>query len=112
MNKTEKIAYGQLRAQGYLVEKPVRTKWHRVDLFGIWDFIAIDEKEVRFIQVSEKYFTQKPKAEQDEMLNFPAPPGAKKEYWHWNEKLRNFIITLIDKNWKERIKNVRRRKNN
>lgn len=103
MNKTEKIAFDRLRVAGYEVEQPInktlKTKRGyitiRHDLWGIWDFCAVSKKEVRFIQVAEKYFSQKPKADQIEMQEFPTPPHAKKEYWHWDKKRGDFIIEEI-----------------
>ena len=104
MNKTEKIAFDQLRVAGYQVEQPInKTRMTgkgsyftiRHDLWGMWDFCAVNKKEVRFIQVSEKYMSQKPKPDQLAMISFPNPPHTKKEYWRWDKKTRSFIIELI-----------------
>jgi len=71
------------------------VRWHRVDLFGLWDFIAVNSKEVRFIQVSKKYFSQKPKEDQRKMVNFPCPPCCTKEYWRWDDKKQKFFRSKI-----------------
>lgn len=106
MNKVEKKSYDILVRQGYLVEKPIKTKWHRVDLWGIWDLVAVNNHHIRFIQVSAKYFTSKPRADQEAMFNFPEPFNCVKEYWHWkkgaispriipiNQFLRNHLLAI------------------
>jgi len=74
MNKSEKIAYEQLKEEGYWVEKPRKSKWQPQDFFYCWDFIAINQNHIRFIQVSSKYFSQRSRADQERMLAFPKPP--------------------------------------
>jgi len=107
MNSTERKAYQRLINQGYLVEKPIRTRWHRTDLFGIWDFIAVKNTHIRFIQVSTRYFTDKPKKDQDQMLNFPQPPHSTKEFWHWPKRKGSPRITLIDERLRNHLINLR-----
>lgn len=91
MNKSETIACNQLKNEGYLVEKPRRNRFQPQDFFYCWDFIAINKKEIRFIQVSSKYFSQRSRADQEMMKSFPKPPNTKKEYWRWDKKKRQFI---------------------
>jgi hypothetical protein len=95
MNKSETIAYHQLKQAGYLVEKPRRSKWQPQDFFYCWDFIAINEKEIRFIQVSSKYFSQRSRADQERMQSFPKPPNTRKEYWRWVQKEKRFIKEIL-----------------
>lgn len=95
MNKSETITYKQLRSDGYLVEKPRRNQWQPQDFFYCWDFIAINNKHIRFIQVSSKYFSQRSRADQQLMREFPRPPHTKKEYWRWNQKKKEFIKETI-----------------
>jgi len=91
MNKSEKIAYEQLKEEGYWVEKPRKSKWQPQDFFYCWDFIAINQNHIRFIQVSSKYFSQRSRADQERMLAFPKPPSTQKEYWRWDAKTKEFI---------------------
>jgi len=107
MNLIERKIYQRLIDQGYLVERPIRTRWHKTDLFGIWDFIAIKNTHIRFIQVSRKYFTQKSKRDQDQMLNFPRPPYSTKEYWHWPKRKKSPRIILIDEKLRTHLINLR-----
>jgi len=107
MNLIEKKSYDILLKQGYLVEKPVKTQWQRQDFFSAWDFIAINNHHIRFIQVSKKYFTERPKSEQDAMLNFPCPPNCTKEYWKWNKGEYEPRIYLLNEGFKLHILEVR-----
>lgn len=50
-NRRELEARKQLEKEGYLVDKKPRTKFHSPDLFGMFDLIAIKDKEVRLVQV-------------------------------------------------------------
>jgi hypothetical protein len=97
MNKTEKIAYEQLKTAGYLVERPRVSKWQPQDFFYCWDFIAIDKSEIRFIQVSSKYFSQRARDDQERMLAFPHLHCTSKEYWRWDKKKEIFIVQKIGK---------------
>lgn len=97
MNKSEKIAYEQLKKEGYLVERPRVSKWQPQDFFYCWDFIAINKTEIRFIQVSSKYFSQRARDDQERMLTFPHLHCASKEYWRWNQKKGIFIVQKIGK---------------
>ena len=103
MNKTEKKAYEILTKQGYLVEKPIRVKYQREDFFNLWDFIAVNEKEIRFIQVSEKYLSERTKEYQANFYNFPLPLKITKEYWRWDKKNKRFIITGIEAQMDENL---------
>lgn len=96
MNKTEKRAYEILKKQGYQVEKPIRVKYQREDFFNLWDFIAINEQQLRFIQVSEKYLSERTKEYQANFYNFPLPTKLSKEYWRWDKKNKRFVITGIE----------------
>ena len=101
MNKSERIAYEQLKSEGYLVEKPRRSKWQPQDFFYCWDFIAINKKHIRFIQVSSKYFSQRSRANQEAMISFPTPPNATKEYWRWKRKEKEFVKQTINQGLKD-----------
>jgi hypothetical protein len=95
MNRIEKRAYLILKQQGYLIEKPVRVKWHAIDFFGCWDFIACSSNEIRFIQVSAVKWSNRPIEYREKLLKFPKPPCVKREYWWWNKKEKKFEITQL-----------------
>jgi len=95
MNRIEKKAYQILKERGYLVEKPVRVKWHSVDFFGCWDFIACSDGEIRFIQVSSVKWTSRNKDYREKLEKFPCPPNCSKEYWYYNRKKKVFEIMQL-----------------
>lgn len=58
-DRIERKAKEELEEAGYLVEKPVRTKYSRKDFFNLFDLIAIKEnKPMRFIQVKGGSYAQ------------------------------------------------------
>jgi hypothetical protein len=95
MNRTEKKAYEILKQQGYLVEKPIRVRWHSIDFFNCWDFIAVNDQEIKFIQVSSVKWTNRPIEYREKLQKFPAPPSAKKEYWWWNKRSKKFEVIQL-----------------
>jgi len=95
MNKSETIAYNELKREGYLVEKPRRSQWQPQDFFYAWDFIALSSKHIRFIQVSSKYLSQRSREDQKRMREFPNPPNTQKEYWRWKAKDKTFIKEIL-----------------
>ena len=98
MNKVEKKAFDLLEADGYLIEKPVKTAWHRQDFFNLWDMIALKPKEkLRFIQVSVMKRYQGSNYKKD-FKGFPIPlcEHISKEYWFFNRKTKEFEITVYE----------------
>lgn len=95
MTKSEKLAITILRNDGYQVEHAIPTMYHRTDLFGSWDIIAVNSKEIRFIQVSSKYMSQRSPQDQRSMQDFIVPKNCTKEYWHWKQKEREFDIVIL-----------------
>ena len=91
----EKTAYERLLAQKYWIEKPRRAKFQPQDFFYCWDFIAVNSKHIRFIQVSTKSFSERSRADKERMLAFPKPPGAIKEYWRWDGKAQRFEMQTL-----------------
>jgi len=97
MNRIEKKAYQILLNQGYLVEKPRRVKWLPQDYFNCFDFIAVNDKEIRFIQVSKVPWTRRNLEYRERFENFPCPPNCRKEYWTFNRKTGDFEIKIIER---------------
>ncbi len=102
MNKIEKISYNYLKEQGYLVEKVIRTQWHRIDFFNLFDFIAVKPEWIRFIQVSVKYFSSRDKGWQKRFLEFPLATGVTKEYWRVEKKLPKIHILAYNRKGKKK----------
>lgn len=94
MTISEKLAKKMLIDAGYRVERAVKTAWNRNDLFNLWDFIAVNKKEIRFIQVSTIYLTEGSHAGKD-YSGFPCPTNCTKEFWRWDKKKKEFIIKIL-----------------
>ncbi len=94
-NDIEKEAYDRLVAQHYWVEKTRKAKFQPQDFFYCWDFIAVSQKHIRFIQVSAKPFSQRSISSKERMLAFPKPQGTIKEYWYWDDQMKRFEIQTI-----------------
>jgi len=95
MNKIEKKAYEELKKRGFIVEKVIRTKWHRIDFFGCFDFIAVKKDRVLFVQVSSRYLSSRPQELQRKLRTFSCPRSCFKQYWRWDKKHKTFDITSI-----------------
>ena len=101
MNRTQKgklferKAYDIILQEGYWIEKARVAKFQPHDLFGCWDLVAVDKKNIRFIQVSTERFSSRSRANQERMMAFPKPPHTSKEYWRWNVKKDKFEIITI-----------------
>jgi hypothetical protein len=80
----QKLAAELLRKQGYLVETPIRTKWHREDFFSAWDIIAVKKNKLRFIQVSTLPLYDRGVAYKKKLKDFPVGNWTK-EYWQVKE---------------------------
>lgn len=62
------------------------------DMFGLWDLIAVDNDEVRFIQVKSRKIYGK---ELDKYREFPVPESCTKEIWVWKKGARAPEITML-----------------
>jgi hypothetical protein len=79
-DKAQKLIAKFFKDSGYLVEIPVRSKWHREDFFNAWDIIAIKENEIRFIQISTVAFYRRGIEYKKKLADFPSGHWSK-EYW-------------------------------
>jgi len=91
----EKKAENKLKEEGYWVEKVKWVKWQPKDFFGCWDLIAVNQKHIRFIQVSAGELSDRSRQKKEQMLAFPKPPGSQKEYWHYDKRSKVFKITKL-----------------
>lgn len=93
--KIEKIAFDELKRKKFLVWKPARVKFHSQDIFGLFDIIALNKKELKLIQVQKgrrrPYKTKK-------IFNLPQPRKISYEIWVYDEKSKIFKIFISKKN--------------
>jgi hypothetical protein len=81
--------------QGYAVQvAPMPSKWStQNDMFGLWDVVAVNGTEVRFIQVKTNrkvYGKQKAK-----YAAFNCPPFCTKEIWSWYDRVKEPLIVIL-----------------
>ena len=92
MNYAELIAKKKLIKDGYVVEKQNWNRYGSKDLFNCWDFIAVKNAKVKFIQVSVLYLSERGRQYREKLENFPA---RNKEYWRYNRSKHKFEIEKI-----------------
>jgi len=82
----EKLAVKKLEDEGYICEKPIRSKWQREDFFGCWDIIAIKDQSIRFVQVSTKPLYDRGVEFKQRLADFPVGTHWTKEFWQLKEE--------------------------
>ncbi len=87
--KIEKIAFDLLKKKRYLVWKPVRVKFHSQDIFGLFDIVALNKKEIKFIQVQKE---RKRPYKVKKIFKLPKPKRVSYELWVYEPKLKKFKI--------------------
>jgi len=82
-DRIELKAKKELESLGYLVEKPVRTRWNtNKDFFNLFDLIALSKDGIKLIQVKSNYC---PKKVRDAIRAFHIPESISKEVWVWKD---------------------------
>ena len=82
-----------LESMGYLVETAKFSRWGSTDFFGIFDLIAIDERDIKLIQV--KTNSMPSPAVREGIEEFPCPPCVSKELWIlYDRKMEPRVIKL------------------
>lgn len=78
---------------GYQVETAKFSRWGSTDFFGMWDLIAIDKRDIKFIQVKSNAMPSP--AVREELEMFEVPPCVSKELWIlYDRKLEPRVIKL------------------
>ncbi|GIW67169.1 MAG: hypothetical protein KatS3mg096_037 [Candidatus Parcubacteria bacterium] len=85
--RIEKIAFEELKNDKFLVWKPVRVKFHSQDIFGLFDLIALNKKELKLIQVQKQ---RKRPYKIKKIFKLPKPKKISYELWIYNPKSKNF----------------------
>jgi len=90
--KIEKIAFDELKRKKFLVWKPVRVKFHSQDIFGLFDLIALNKKELKLIQVQKE---RKRLYKNKKILKLPRPKKISYELWIYKPKIKKFEIFYL-----------------
>jgi len=88
--RKEKACADELEAKGYLIWRVIRTKWHSLDLFGLFDVCALapDGSHILFIQTKSNRCDV---ATRDAIKALRMPQGVC-EKWIWIWKDRKYWI--------------------
>lgn len=83
--RTEKRCADELKAQGYLIWKTIRTKYGSIDLFGLFDVVALHPQgeHLIFIQCKTNRADNKTR---DAIRSLKMPPKCRKEMWIWKDQ--------------------------
>jgi len=87
--RIEKIAFDYLKEKKFLVWKPVRVKFHSQDIFGLFDLIALNKKELKLIQVQKQ---RKRLYKVKEIFKLSKPKKISYELWVYDTKTKEFKI--------------------
>jgi hypothetical protein len=80
--RREKLCYDELADYPYRW-KTIRHRFCNIDLFGVFDVVVANDKEMRFIQVRTGYC---PNKKREEIAAVKLPPCCKKELWLWFDR--------------------------
>ena len=75
----------ELKLQGYIIWKTIRHKFLNIDLFGLFDVVALEPQglHIRFIQVKSNRIDQ---ATRDSIKKLKMPACCIKESWIWKDR--------------------------
>ena len=83
--RKEKACADELEAQGYKVWRKVRTKWHNLDIFNLFDVLALspDGEKLLFIQTKANRCDVESR---DRINAFKLPGSCEKWIWIWKDR--------------------------
>lgn len=83
--RKEKACEDELKKQGYTTWRVIRTKWHSLDLFGLFDVagLASDGSHIVLIQTKSNRCDS---VSRDAIQALKVPPNVRKEIWIWKDR--------------------------
>ncbi|MCS7200566.1 MAG: hypothetical protein NZ822_00185 [Patescibacteria group bacterium] len=87
--RVEKLAFDKLKREKFLVWKPAKVRFHSQDIFGLFDIIALNRKELRLIQVQ---MDRKRKYKAGRIFKLPVARKISYELWVYDSKSKKFTI--------------------
>lgn len=86
--RIEKMCEDELKSQGYLTWKTIRVKFQNIDLFGLFDIMALasDGSHIRFVQCKSTYCSSEVK---EMIANLKMPRNCSKEIWMYFDKRKS-----------------------
>ena len=83
--RVEKRCADELRALGYLIWKTIRVAYCNIDLFGLFDVVALHSQgeHILFIQVKTNRVDNETR---DRIRALRLPAGCQKWIWIWKDR--------------------------
>jgi len=83
-SRKEKLCADELREQGYIIWKTIRHKYLNIDLFGLFDVVALHPEGVHilFIQVKSNKIDN---ATRVKIQDLKMPSNCHKQIWVWKD---------------------------
>lgn len=85
----EKLACEELKKQNCIVWKPVKVRFHSQDIFGLFDLVAISQKELKLIQVQ---VDRKRPYKTKNISKLPKPKKISFEVWVFKSIKKDFEV--------------------
>lgn len=84
-SRKEKLCADELKAQGYIIWKTIRHRFLQIDVFGLFDVLALhpNGEHILFIQVKSNAC---PNETRDKIRALKMPTGCEKEIWIWKDR--------------------------
>ena len=84
-SRIERKCADELREQGYIIWKTIRVKYQNIDLFGLFDVVALHPQgeHIKFIQVKTNRADNKAR---EAIMKLKMPSGCVKEQWIWVDR--------------------------
>lgn len=84
--RTEKRCVDELKEQGYIIWKTIRVQFQNIDLFGLFDIVALhpEGKYIRFIQCKTNRCD---KQTRERIKELKMPDKCQKEIWIWKDRI-------------------------
>ena len=83
--RVEKKCADELREKGYLIWKTIRVRYQNIDLFGLFDVVALHPEgdHIKFIQCKTNKGDNKAR---EAIMKLKMPTNCIKEMWIWIDR--------------------------
>lgn len=84
-SRVEKKCADELREKGYLIWKTIRVRYQNIDLFGLFDVVALhpEGEHIKFIQCKTNKGDNKAR---EAIMKLKMPSNCIKEMWIWIDR--------------------------
>lgn len=83
--RVEKRCADELKEQGYIIWKTIRVQYQNIDLFGLFDVVALHPEGEHILYIQCKTNRADNKA-REAIMALKMPPCCRKEMWIWKDR--------------------------